>query len=102
MGIPYQAVSMNIALRDYIDTNYINTEHRDLCDLADTIYATGMTPVSNPEFYKPQYREVYYSQTKEWWDLVIADIRAIKSQLDSGNRTELISDYANLIKELKK
>ena len=101
MGIPYQAVSMNIVLRDYIDPDYINTEHEDLCDLADTIYATGMTPVSNPEFYKPQYREVYNSQTKEWWDLVIADIRAIKSQLDSGNKSDLISDYVELINELR-
>lgn len=101
MGIPYQAVSMNVVLRDYIDPDYINTEHKDLCDLADTIYATGMTPVSNPEFYKPQYREVYNSQTKEWWDLVIADIRAIKSQLDSGNKSDLISDYTELINELR-
>ena len=101
MGIPYQAVSMNIVLRDYIDPDYINTEHENLCDLADTISATGMTPESNPEFYKPQYREVYNSRTKEWWDLVIADIRAIKSQLDSGNKSELISDYADLINGLR-
>lgn len=98
MRLPYQAVSVATMLRDYTEVDYINDEHKRLCDLADTIYHTGMTPERNPEMFRPEYKELYDRYGKEFFDTVYKDMKAIDTQLDSHNADDLEDDY-NYIKQ---
>lgn len=95
--ISYCLVSMGVALRDYIEPDYLNEEHEALCDLADTIQATGMTPKTNPEFYRPEFQDLYAKVSEHYWELVMADLRGLKSQLTPNNKADLILDYENLM-----
>lgn len=97
----YQAISFATVLRDYTDVKYMNEEHRQLVDLADSIFNTGMTPESNPEWYLPEYRELYNRYDKKFWDKVLQDVRAIDSQVDRYNVDDLEDSYAYLLSEMK-
>lgn len=100
MKYPYQAVSVATMLRDFTEVEYMNDEHKMLCDLADTIYNTGMTPETNPEFYRPEYKQMYDRYGKEFFDKVYQDMRAIDSQLDGYNAGDLEDDYNYIKREL--
>lgn len=101
MNIPYQAVSIGAILRDYEKPEYANDEHRHLTDLADTIYNTCMTPTSNPEFFYPQFKRLYDQYSKEFWDLVLRDMRAIDSQISDHNIDDLREEYKELLHNIK-
>lgn len=100
MELPYQAVSVATMLRDFAEVDYINGEHKMLCDLADTIYHTGMTPERNPEMFRPEYKELYNRYGKEFFDTAYQDMRAIDSQLDPYNRYDLEDDYKYIKQQL--
>lgn len=102
MRIPYDAVSVATMLRDYITPEYASDEHEKLCDLADNIYHTGMTPKSNPEWYRPEYKALYQEYGEEYWQKVLKDMGAIDSQLDTYNAGDLEEDYYYIKQELKK
>ena len=90
--IPYDLVSMLVALRDYIsidDTDYINDEHRMLVDVADSLYNAGITVAE----MSPEYQAVYNKYGKDFFDLVLDDVAALDSQLTSNNVNDLIADY---------
>ena len=91
-NIPYDLVSMLVALRDYIsidDTDYINDEHRMLVDVADSLYNAGITVAE----MSPEYQAVYNKYGKDFFDLVLEDVAALDSQLTSNNVNDLIADY---------
>lgn len=91
-NIPYDLVSMLVALRDYIsidDTDYINDEHRMLVDVADSLYNAGITVAE----MSPEYQAVYNKYGKDFFDLVLDDVAALDSQLTSNNVNDLIADY---------
>lgn len=91
-NIPYDLVSMLVALRDWVsidDTDYINDEHRKLVDVADSLYNVG---ISVNEM-SPEYQEVYNKYGKDFFDLVLDDVAALDSQLTSNNVNDLIEDY---------
>lgn len=91
-NIPYDLVSMLVALRDWVsidDTDYINDEHRKLVDVADSLYNVG---ISVNEM-SPEYQEVYNKYGKDFFDLVLDDVAALDSQLTSNNVNDLIADY---------
>lgn len=95
--INYQVVSVGAILRDYIDPKYINDEHKRLVDIADSLYNINI-PVEewndNPEF---NYKALYYSYGKEFWDLVLKDMGAIDSQISEHNTQDLIDDYNYMV-----
>lgn len=91
-NIPYDLVSMLVALRDYIsidDTDYINDEHRMLVDVADSLYNAGISV----EEMSPEYQEVYNKYGKDFFDLVLDDVAALDSQITANNVNDLIEDY---------
>lgn len=100
MNLPYQAVSVATMLRDYIEVGYINDEHKRLCDLADTIYHTGMTPERNPEMFRPEYKGLYNRYGKEFFATAYKDMKAIDSQLDAYNADDLEDDYNYIKRQL--
>lgn len=93
MAISYQLVSEGAILRDYIEPEYINDEHKRLVDIADSLYNLNI-PVEewgdNPEY---DYKKLYREYGDEFWKLVIKDMGAIDSQMSDYHRDELIEDY---------
>lgn len=91
-NIPYDLVSMLVALRDWVsidDTDYINDEHRMLVDVADSLYNAG---ISVGEM-SPEYQAVYNKYGKDFFDLVLDDVAALDSQITANNVNDLIEDY---------
>lgn len=91
-NIPYDLVSMLVALRDYIsidDTDYINDEHRMLVDVADSLYNAGITVAE----MSPEYQAVYNKYGKDFFDLVLDDVAALDTQITANNVNDLIEDY---------
>lgn len=101
MKLPYQAVSVATMLRDFTEVDYINGEHKRLCDIADSLYNLPI-PVDkwedNPEF---NYKALYYEYGEEYWQKVLQDMGAIDSQLDPYNRYDLEDDYKYIKQQLK-
>lgn len=99
MSIDYQAVSIAVVLRDYIDDlQYINEEHRRLADIADTLYNAGISVENwndNPEY---NYKALYAKYSKDYWDKVLKDISALDSQIDAYNAEDLELDYKYMLK----
>lgn len=98
MKLPYQAVSVATMLRDYIEVEYINDEHKRLCDCADSVYNAGIPREmwnDNPDY---DYKGLYDRYGKEFWAEVFKDMDAIDTQLDSYNADDLEDDY-NYIKQ---
>lgn len=90
--IPYDLVSMLVALRDYIsidDTDYINDEHRMLVDVADSLYNAGISV----DEMSPEYQAVYNKYGKDFFDLVLDDVAALDTQITANNVNDLIEDY---------
>lgn len=100
MKLPYNAVSVATMLRDFTEVDYIDDEHKMLCDLADTIYHTGMTPERNPEMFRPEYKELYNRYGEEFFDTAYQDMRAINSQMTPYNRYDLEDDYKYIKQQL--
>lgn len=100
MKLPYQAVSVATMLRDFTEVDYINGEHKRLCDIADSLYNLPI-PVDkwedNPEF---NYKALYYEYGEEYWQKVLQDMSAIDSQLDPYNRYDLEDDYNYIKRQL--
>ena len=90
--IPYDLVSMLVALRDYADVSdaYVNDEHGKLVDIADSLYNVGEEVVKT---MKPEFRKVYDKYGKDYFDMVLKDTSAIDSQLTHNNVNDLIADY---------
>lgn len=101
MKLPYQAVSVATMLRDFTEVDYINDEHKRLCDIADSLYNLPI-PVDkwddNPEF---NYKALYHEYGEEYWRKVLQDMRAIDSQMDAYNRYDLEDDYNYIKQQLK-
>ena len=92
--IPYQLVSMAAIIRDFDDPKYKSKMHRDLTDIADSIYNVGISP----DQMKDTYKKLYYQYDKEYWDKVLHDMSAIDSQLTSqAKEEELLADYNDRI-----
>lgn len=91
----YTAVSMGAILRDYIEPKYLNDKHKDLCDIADCLYNTGL----GTEYLLPEYKKLYDEYGKEFWDLVLRDMAGIDSQITESNIKYLIEDYDEMLVE---
>lgn len=100
MKLPYNAVSVATMLRDFTEVDYINGEHKRLCDIADSLYNLPI-PVDkwedNPEF---NYKALYYEYGEEYWQKVLQDMSAIDSQIDPYNRYDLEDDYNYIKRQL--
>lgn len=100
MKLPYQAVSVATMLRDFTEVDYINDEHKRLCDIADSLYNLPI-PVDkwedNPEF---NYKALYHEYGEEYWQKVLQDMSAIDSQIDPYNRYDLEDDYNYIKRQL--
>lgn len=100
MKLPYNAVSVATMLRDFTEVDYIDDEHKRLCDIADSLYNLPI-PVDkwedNPEF---NYKALYYEYGEEYWQKVLQDMSAIDSQLDPYNRYDLEDDYNYIKRQL--
>ena len=90
--IPYDLVSMLVALRDYADVSdaYVSDEHGKLVDIADSLYNVGEEVV---ETMKPEFKKVYDKYGKDYFDTVLDDVSALDSQLTRNNVNDLIADY---------
>lgn len=88
--VSYDLVSMAAILRDFERPKYLDKEHQLLTDIADSLYNVGV----NPSDFGAEYKDLYNQYGKSYWDKVIADMRAIDSQItsDRGAR-ELAADY---------
>lgn len=100
MNLPYQAVSVATMLRDFTEVEYINDEHKMLCDCADTVYNAGISRENwndNPDY---DYKGLYDRYGKEFWQMVFKDMGAIDTQLDSYNADDLEDDYNYIKRQL--
>ena len=90
--IPYDLVSMLVALRDYADVSdaYVNDEHGKLVDIADSLYNVGRDVI---EKMKPEFKKVYEKYGSDYFDKVLDDVSALDSQLTRNNVNDLIVDY---------
>jgi len=88
--IPYDLVSSFVILRDYADVNdsCVSDEHRDLVDIADSIYNADIS-VSD---MSKKYQDVYKKYGKAYFDKVLKDIRAIDSQIDRTSINDLVAE----------
>lgn len=88
--IPYDLVSSFVILRDYadVDDSYVTDEHRDLVDIADSIYNADIS-VSD---MSKKYQDVYKKYGKAYFDKVLKDIRAIDSQIGSSSINDLVAE----------
>ena len=88
--IPYDLVSSFVILRDYADVNdsCVSDEHRDLVDIADSIYNADIS-VSD---MSKKYQDVYKKYGKAYFDKVLKDIRAIDSQIDHTSINDLVAE----------
>jgi hypothetical protein len=79
-----------VILRDYadVDDSYVTDEHKDLVDIADSIYNADIS-VSD---MSKKYQEVYKKYGKAYFDKVLKDIRAIDSQIDSTSINDLVAE----------
>jgi hypothetical protein len=95
----YQLISIATVLRDYIDVKedvgYIDDEHKQLVDIADTIWNVGMDVAD----LAPDYQVVYYKQSPETWVAVFKDMEALATQVSSHNVHDLVDDYRYLVEE---
>lgn len=88
--IPYDLVSSFVILRDYadVDDSYVTDEHRNLVDIADSIYNADIS-VSD---MSKKYQDVYKKYGKAYFDKVLKDIRAIDSQIDNTSINDLVAE----------
>ena len=89
--IPYDLVSSFVILRDHInldDDNYINSEHRDLVDIADTLYNADVSI----DDIMPEYKDLYIKYGKQYFDKVLDDIYAIDTQVNYNNINDFIAE----------
>lgn len=91
----YTAVSMGAILRDYIKPKYLNDKHKDLCDIADCLYNTGLST----EYLLPKYKKLYDEYGAEFWKMVLKDMAGIDSQITESNIKYLIEDYDEMLVE---
>lgn len=94
--IPYQLVSMAAILRDYIDPEYANQEHRYLTGIADYLYNATISrnPGKESENLLPEYKAVYDKYGRDYFEKVLDDMYAIDGQLTGeGKERELFEDY---------
>ena len=90
--IPYDLVSSLAILRDYAvieDSDYVNEEHKLLVDIADSLFNVGASVANN---FKDEYKEVYDKYGKSYFNKVLKDMRALDSQIGSGNVNDLIDE----------
>jgi len=89
--IPYDLVSELVILRDYADVSrsYLTDEHEKLVDIADTLYNAGIPA----DKLLPEFKDVYDRYGKDYFDLVLDDVRAIDSQIRPNNVQDLIDEY---------
>lgn len=90
--IPYDLVSMLLILRDWTDVEdgYINSEHKALVDIADTLYNVGGNMANH---LSPEYKVVYDKYGRDYFDQVLDDASAIDSQISRNNVGDLIAEY---------
>lgn len=92
---PYQIVSMAAILRDYIKPEYVGKFHEKLVDIADSIYNVGSSVIDD---FLPEYKEIYDRFGKDYFDLVLKDMRALDGQITSNAKVEeLLADYEDRI-----
>lgn len=92
---PYQIVSMAAILRDYIKPEYVGKFHEKLVDIADSIYNVGSSIIDD---FLPEYKEIYDRFGKDYFDLVLKDMRALDGQITSDAKVEeLLADYEDRI-----
>lgn len=96
--IPYDLVSMLLILRDWADVEdgYINSEHKALVDIADTLYNVGRNMVNQ---LSPEFKAVYDKYGESYFNQVLDDASAIDSQINSRNVNDLIAEYNDKAEE---
>ena len=88
---PYQIVSMAAILRDYVEPQYVGKFHKQLVDVADSLYNVGRSIAND---FLSEYKEVYDRMGTEYWDKVLDDMYAIDGQLTTQAKVdELLADY---------
>lgn len=95
--IPYNLVSSFVILRDYadIDGAYINSEHKDLVDIADGMYNVGESTMLSQ--MKPKYRDLYDAYGSAYFNKVLDDIAALDSQINRNNVDDLVAEVNDLL-----
>lgn len=96
--LPYQIVSIPVILRDWTDIgddSYVSEEHKDLVDIADSLYNADID-VSD---MTAKYQELYKKYGKTFFNKVLKDVRALDSQVSNSNINDLIADYDDLYGE---
>ena len=97
--IQYQLVSEGAILRDYIEPAYVNREHKMLVDIADFLYGANLSA----EYLKPEYKILYDEYGSDYWNDVLKDMSAIKSQLTSREKAwDLAEEYQATVGEAVK
>jgi len=94
-----ETVSTAVILRDDLDDiGYINTEHKALVDIADTLYNADI----GPEYLKGEYKKLHDQMSAKFWTLVIKDAGAIDDQIGGDNLKylQLQADYYNLLAQV--
>ena len=93
----YDTISMAVILRDYIEPQYIDSEHKDLVDIADCLYNNGWFMKDHLD---KDSKELFDRYGEEFWKLVLKDAGAIDSQLESPidrRLEELALDYNDYV-----
>jgi len=90
----YDVVSMPTILRDYIDPDYIDDEHKDLVDIADCLYNNGW---QMKDCFYPEAKALFDRYGEDFWHLVLKDAEAIDGQLDGHDPDDLILDYMDYL-----
>jgi hypothetical protein len=84
-------------LRDYVDVKndvgFKDQAHEMLVDIADTLNSTNVKVAD----MLPEYQTAYNAQTPEFWELVLKDIDALNTQVDSHNVHDLLDDYKYML-----
>lgn len=97
----YAAVAEATMLRDYIEPEYLDDEHKMLCDIADALYGANI----GPEYLTKEAKEVYDRYGEDFWNKTLEDMGAIDDQIGAseGHKAvdDLILDYQDRVKANK-
>lgn len=81
-------------LRDWVKPEYLDEEHKMLCDIADCLYNANVSP----EHLTENAKKYYHDYGKNFFDYVLRDMGALDSQLtDSNKAQELLDEYRYLL-----
>lgn len=89
MVTDYTKVSAGVVLRDYTEIEYTDAETEMLIGVADTLYNVGI-PLST---LKQEAQDAYNRYDAKFWKNVFDDIKALDSQVNHNNYSDLLEEY---------